>query len=98
MDPSYVEIDRIINTTEMFPIIHPKKANEIKNKWNEYLMIIVSKLLNFYIGKIKYGVYFMTPVNPEQDHCPDYRKIILQPMDLGTVYNRLHLDYYKNSQ
>lgn len=58
-DPSYLEIDRIIFTTELFPIIHPKKANEIKNKWNEYLTIVISKLLNFYISKIKYGVYFM---------------------------------------
>lgn len=97
-DPSYLEIDRIIFTTELFPIIHPKKANEIKNKWNEYLTIVISKLLNFYISKIKYGVYFMQPVNPEADGCPDYRKVITSPMDLGTIFNRLHLDYYKTSQ
>jgi chromodomain-helicase-DNA-binding protein 7 len=32
-DPSYVEVDRILACTEQFPIIHPKKANEIKGKW-----------------------------------------------------------------
>ena len=25
-DPSYVEVDKIINTTELFPIVHPKKV------------------------------------------------------------------------
>ena len=29
-DPSYIEIDRIIYASELFPIIHPKKANDIK--------------------------------------------------------------------
>ncbi|CAD8205649.1 unnamed protein product [Paramecium pentaurelia] len=97
-DPSYLEIDRLISSTELFPIIHPKKANEIKGKWNEYLSIIISKLLNYSEGRVKFGVYFMQPVNPETDGCPDYRKIITQPMDLGTIYNRLYLEYYRNSQ
>lgn len=25
-DPSYLEVDRIINATEMFPVIHQKKV------------------------------------------------------------------------
>ena len=40
-DASYLEVDRIISSTEMFPIIHQKKvfvlfiqANEIKGKWS----------------------------------------------------------------
>lgn len=75
-DPSFLEIDRLISSTELFPIIHPKKANEIKGKWNEYLSIIISKLLNYSEGRVKFGIYFMQPVNPETDGCPDYRKII----------------------
>jgi len=37
----------------------------------------------------------MEPVNPETDGCPDYRKKITEPMDLGTVLNRVYLDYYE---
>ena len=43
---------------------------------------------------MKYGIYFMEPVNPEADGCPDYRRKITQPMDLGTILNRIYLDYY----
>lgn len=32
-DPTFIEVDRILHTTELFPVIHPKKSNEIKGKW-----------------------------------------------------------------
>ena len=38
----------------------------------------------------------MEPINPETDGCPNYRKIVTQPMDLGTALNRLYLDYYQS--
>lgn len=57
----------------------------------------VSKLLNFTKGKVKYGVFFMEPVNPEKDGCPNYRRVIQQPMDLGTINNRVYLGYYRDS-
>jgi hypothetical protein len=58
-------------------------------------MIVCSKLLNFSKEDVHYGVYFAQPVNPDLDNCPNYRKIVQYPMDLGTVLNRLYLDYYK---
>jgi SNF2 family DNA or RNA helicase len=39
----------------------------------------------------------MEPVDPEKDGVPHYKKIITNPMDLGTVLNRLYLDYYKST-
>ena len=79
-------------------MIHSKKANEIKGKWPEFLSVILSKLLNFSKDQVHYGVFFMDPVNPEKDNCPDYRKVVLHPMDLGTISNRIYLGYYKNFQ
>lgn len=38
----------------------------------------------------------MEPVNPDQENCPDYKKVITHPMDLGTLSNRIYLDFYKN--
>ncbi len=95
-EPSYLEVERILNTTELFPIIHPKKANEIKGRPAELMANVVSKLLNFTKDDVHYGIHFMEPVNPERDNCPNYRKIITNPMDLGTLINRLYLDYYKS--
>lgn len=40
----------------------------------------------------------MEPVDPDRDGVPNYRKIINNPMDLGTCMNRLYLDYYKSNQ
>lgn len=94
-DPSYTEVDRILSTTEVFPIIHPKKGSEIKGKWCESLVNVVSKLMNFVKDNVRYGIYFMEPVNPEKDGCPNYKKVITTPMDLGTINNRLYLGYYK---
>ncbi|KRX04912.1 Chromo domain protein [Pseudocohnilembus persalinus] len=97
-DPTYVEVDRIIHTTELFPVIHPKKSNEIKGKWTESLVLVVNKLLNFTKDTVHYGIHFQEPVNPERDGCPNYKKIITYPMDLGSLLNRLYLDFYKNQQ
>ena len=57
----------------MFPVIHPKKASEMKGKWCEYTVLVLNKLLNFYKDDICYGVYFMEPVDPERDNVPNYR-------------------------
>jgi len=46
-DATFAEVDRVIQCVEIFPIIHPKKANEIKGKWTELLAVITAKLLSF---------------------------------------------------
>ena len=59
-------------------------------------MLVISKILNFSKVDVHYGVYFAQPVNPDLDNCANYRKIIHHPMDIGTILNRLYLDFYKN--
>ncbi|EGR27208.1 myb domain protein [Ichthyophthirius multifiliis] len=95
-DLSYIEVDRIIYSNELFPIIHPKKSNEIKGKWSENMVIFIQKLLNFSKDEEHYGLAFMEPVNPEKDGVPDYNDIIQNPIDFGTVINRVYLDFYQN--
>ena len=70
-DPACLEIDRILSTTEIFPVVHPNKvlnfktlkvlnqARKIKGKWSELLVTVMSKLLNFEKNHIMYGVYFI---------------------------------------
>ena len=60
-------------------------------------MLVCSKLLNFTKGNTCYGVLFSEPVDPVRDNCPEYAKIITQPMDLGTVMNKIYLDIYKSN-
>lgn len=40
--------------------------------------------------------WFMEPVDPKTDHCPDYYQRITKPSDLGTVQTRLENNEYKS--
>lgn len=60
-------------------------------------MLVCSKLLNFTKSHTHYGVLFSEPVDPARDNCPDYPKIVTQPMDLGTILNKIYLDIYHDS-
>jgi chromodomain-helicase-DNA-binding protein 7 len=92
-----LEPDRILSCAELFPLVHPKKGGELKGRWCDLLQLCISKMLNFSKSKVKYGVYFMEPVNPDKDGCPNYKKEITHPMDLGTINNRIYLGCYKDS-
>ena len=88
-------MDKILYAAEIFPVIHSKKANEIKGKWSELLSVVLSKLLNYAKDHVHYGVFFMEPVNPEKDNCPDYKRVVQHPIDLGTLSNRVYLNFYR---
>ena len=75
-DPTYTEVERILSTTDIFPIIHPKKSNELKGKWHELLGTVANKLLNFTKDNIYYGIFFMDPVNAEEQGLVNYKKVI----------------------
>lgn len=92
-DPSYLEVDRLLYTTDMFPHLHPKKALEMKTKWSESLLRVMQHLLNYTKNDVRYGVFFMEPVNNA-----NYKKTISSPIDLGTITNRLYLDCYPDAQ
>lgn len=57
-NPNFLQADRILSSTEIFTAIHHKKANEIKGKWDESIMLVCSKLLNFIKNGYPYGVHF----------------------------------------
>ena len=64
-DQSFLEVDKILQCNELFPVIHPKKANDVKGKWTEPLLQVMSKISNFVKDEIMYGIEFAEPVNPE---------------------------------
>ena len=41
---------------------------------------------------------FHEPVDPEKLQIPDYRDIVLNPMDFGTIKGRLNTNYYNRLQ
>jgi hypothetical protein len=46
----------------------------------------------------QHAKYFQEPVDPKKDNAPDYHNIIVEPMDLSTVKQRLNTNYYHRMQ
>jgi hypothetical protein len=61
---------------------------------------IIEKLKEFLEAIIKHPIsgMFLEPVDPEKDGCLDYFDVIKNPMDLGTIKNKLMENVYKTVQ
>jgi chromodomain-helicase-DNA-binding protein 7 len=46
-DRNTLKVDRVVSCSEMFDIIHPKKAGKIMSKWSDSIVKIVQILINF---------------------------------------------------
>ena len=46
-DQNTLEVDRIVACSEMFDIIHPKKAGKILSKWSDSILRVLQILINF---------------------------------------------------
>jgi len=40
-DPHYKMIDKVITTTNLFPIIHPRQAKNVAGTWRERCILIL---------------------------------------------------------
>ena len=60
-NPSYLLPDRILNSTEVFTAIHHKKANDIKGKWDESILIVAQKIINLVKERHPYGPIIQEP-------------------------------------
>ena len=56
---SYLTVSKILNSTELFPVIHPKKGSQITGKWSYGLLKVVNFLANFEYEQVLYGVEFL---------------------------------------
>lgn len=62
-NPSFKIPDRILSSTEIFTAIHHKRANDIKGKWDETILMVGQKLVNFVKDGYPYGVVMHEPYN-----------------------------------
>ena len=88
-------MDRILDTTEIFPVVHPQQAALVNNKWQEKCIGIISKLLNYVRDDVPYGILFLESPDPTAEESFHYYSIVKYPIDLGTIHNRLHIGYYE---
>lgn len=88
-DYHYLQVERVIECSEMFPVIHTKKAVDISG-WTERMMRVAAYLINFQIGEVMYGTYFLNYSQYYVD-LPE----ITNNIDFSIILNRVYLDYYK---
>ena len=46
-DQNTLKVDRVVGCSEMFDLIHPKKALKIMSKWSDSILKVVQILINF---------------------------------------------------
>ena len=55
-DSNNLKLDRVVACTEMFDIIHPKKANKIMAKWSDSIIRVVQILINFRYENVSFAL------------------------------------------
>lgn len=46
-DQNTLKVDRVVGCSEMFDLIHPKKALKIMSKWSDSILKVIQILINF---------------------------------------------------
>ena len=88
-DPAFIEVDRVLSTTDLFHVVHPRPAIEMQSKWQGKLLKIMSILTNFTKNGLCYGPLLYS--NEEGEGESDSGTYFV---DFGRVYNRLYDGYY----
>jgi hypothetical protein len=91
-DTNYLEVDRVLHTTEFFSVIHPHQATLIAGTWKEALALILQKLMNFRRNEVCYAIPFLELEEPEE--YPHYYTVVRAPIDLVSIMNKLHMGNY----
>lgn len=52
-DRNTLKVDRVVSCSEMFDIIHPKKAGKIMSKWSDSIVKVVQILINFRCREVR---------------------------------------------
>lgn len=83
-NPNFLQVDRVLTCSEIFTAVHHKRANDIKGKWEESLVLVCEKLLNFVRNGYPYSVLLYD--HPDE-HTPS--------VGISQILNRVYLGFYK---
>ncbi|KAF4659947.1 hypothetical protein FOZ61_003477 [Perkinsus olseni] len=98
-DVRYLDVERVIDTTDLFAAVYPAKAAGLeRTSWQAYCLKIIASLMCLDIRGVKYADWFLRPIEPERHGLPDYYQLVEDPMDLTTVQVKLYLNAYNTPQ
>ncbi|EER10793.1 bromodomain-containing protein, putative [Perkinsus marinus ATCC 50983] len=98
-DVRYLEVERVIDTTDLFAAVYPARAAALeRTSWQAYCLKIVASLMCLDIRGVKYADWFLRPIDPDRHGLPDYYQLVAEPMDLTTIQVKLYLNAYSGPQ
>lgn len=86
-------VDRILKSTELFTVIHPRVTHNLKDKWQSLCNKVIVKLMNYFKDEVCYGIYFLHQVDEDKDGAKNYHKQIKEPVYFYQIQNRLFNGY-----
>lgn len=54
-DQNTLKVDRVVGCSEMFDLIHPKKALKIMSRWSDSILKVIQILINFRYQNVIYN-------------------------------------------
>jgi chromodomain-helicase-DNA-binding protein 7 len=58
-DQNTLKVDRVVGCSEMFDLIHPKKALKIMSKWSDSILKVIQILINFRYQNVIFTILFI---------------------------------------
>lgn len=89
IDQEFSNVDRILDCSDIFSLIHPKRASDIRGKWGEGLIKVIRALACFQINDTFYGTFYF-----ELGSLYQMFSEFSEAIDFSVINNRIHLDYY----
>lgn len=90
MDAESANVDRVMDSSDIFALIHPKKASDIRGKWGEGLIRVLKALTNFQSDQVYYGVFYIELGTIFKQYSE-----FAEAIDFAVISNRVYLDFYQ---
>lgn len=65
-DKTFVGVERILSTTQIFPVIHPRQAKQVRGRWQEDCLKVVNVLINYRKNNVCIGLAFAEQLDQDK--------------------------------
>jgi hypothetical protein len=65
-DKTFVAVERILSSTQIFPVIHPRQAKQVRGRWQEDCLNVVNVLINYRKNNVCIGLAFAEQLDQDK--------------------------------
>lgn len=88
------QVDRVVLFSDMFSIIHPKKAQEAQNKFSELLLRVLQCMICYEEDFFCFGIHFLHIESFIEEELVERNEFT----DFSVLMNLLYTDHYPNGE